>query len=537
MSRNSKIGADRTAAKGALLTEALEVRRLMSFSTAAPPYVIPTAPGVEVDPILTVGDAVPETDAATDRFDGPNVPQDGVYRMVGIPDGLGAFDNGDGTFTVLMNHELGPTQGTVRDHGSTGAFVSRWVLRKSDLKVISGDDQIKRVFLRDPGTGRFGPATTWAFNRLCSADLAEQTAFFDPRSGRGTRERIFLNGEETRPPGDIRHGKAFAHVVTGRDNGDSFELNELGEMAFENVVASPFPQRKTVVMSLDDSTNAFTANANPPDPTGAATQPSEVYVYVGEKRSTGNVVERAGLVGGGLFGVQVIGDPNEATVTGGERFNLVAMSKPAQDDGVVLQAESVSKQVTQFRRVEDGHWDPTNPNDFYYVTTDSFGGQTRLWRLRFDDVTRPESGGTIDLMYSASPGHVEGGAGPETEPRPGEMFDNMTVDSEGRILLQEDVGNNAHLGRIWLFDKDTRTVTELARHNPDLFLTPPVKTLDEESSGIIDISDIVGEGTYLFDVQAHVRLPDPELVEDGQFLAMTIDFDDLSGDDDDRDDD
>ncbi len=29
--------------------------------------------------------------------------------MVGIPDGLGAFDNHDGTFTVLMNHELGNT--------------------------------------------------------------------------------------------------------------------------------------------------------------------------------------------------------------------------------------------------------------------------------------------------------------------------------------------------------------------------------------------------------------------------------------------
>ena len=34
------------------------------------------------------------------------------WQMVGIPDGLGAFDNGDGTFTVLMNHELGATQGS-----------------------------------------------------------------------------------------------------------------------------------------------------------------------------------------------------------------------------------------------------------------------------------------------------------------------------------------------------------------------------------------------------------------------------------------
>jgi hypothetical protein len=30
--------------------------------------------------------------------------------MHGIPDGLGAFDNANGTFTLLMNHELGNTQ-------------------------------------------------------------------------------------------------------------------------------------------------------------------------------------------------------------------------------------------------------------------------------------------------------------------------------------------------------------------------------------------------------------------------------------------
>jgi len=37
--------------------------------------------------------------------------------------GLGAFDNGDGTFTVLMNHELGATSGVARAHGGKGAFV------------------------------------------------------------------------------------------------------------------------------------------------------------------------------------------------------------------------------------------------------------------------------------------------------------------------------------------------------------------------------------------------------------------------------
>ncbi|HLL88087.1 MAG TPA: hypothetical protein VK324_02175, partial [Tepidisphaeraceae bacterium] len=57
-------------------------------STTQSPYVTPRAPGVTTTSILSVGDGV------------------GGYRMAGVPDGLGAFDNGDGTFTVLMHHEL-----------------------------------------------------------------------------------------------------------------------------------------------------------------------------------------------------------------------------------------------------------------------------------------------------------------------------------------------------------------------------------------------------------------------------------------------
>jgi hypothetical protein len=88
------------------IIEHLEDRRLLS--TSALSYIVPTAPGVEIKPILTVGDTVPQSGG-------------GSYRMVGIPDGLGAFDNGDGTFTVLMNHELRDTVGIARDHGSKGA--------------------------------------------------------------------------------------------------------------------------------------------------------------------------------------------------------------------------------------------------------------------------------------------------------------------------------------------------------------------------------------------------------------------------------
>jgi hypothetical protein len=44
-------------------------------------------------------------------------------------------------------------------------------------------------------------------------------------------------------------------------------------------------------------------------------------------------------------------------------------------------------------------------------------------------------------------------------------------------------------------------------------------TQDEESSGIIDASDILGEGWFLLDVQAHYSLAG-ELVEGGQLLAL-----------------
>src|SRR6187549_2478026 len=47
-------------------------------------------------------------------------------KMAGLPDGMGAYDNGDGTFTVLMNHEFDAAVGIVRAHGNKGAFVSRW---------------------------------------------------------------------------------------------------------------------------------------------------------------------------------------------------------------------------------------------------------------------------------------------------------------------------------------------------------------------------------------------------------------------------
>jgi hypothetical protein len=467
--------------------EQLESRQLLS--TTAAPYLVPSAPGVTITPLMTTGESAANG-----------------YRMVGIPDGLGAYDNGDGTFTVLMNHELRNTQGINRAHGNKGAFVSKWIISKSTGEVLSGQDQIKKVFLYDPATSSYVNAAP-AFNRFCSANLAEQSAFYNPASGLGTKERIFTNGEEA------VNGRAMAHIVS---SGESFELAAMGNYAFENVVANPYPQNLTIVAAQDDSSRLFTSEGAG---TGTNEPPSEVYFYIGHKQKSGSIIDKAGLTNGMLHGLKVAKAATEAEITSGDRFRLVNLGDVSADNDVQLEAESIDKGVTQFRRPEDGAWDPTNPNIYYFVTTDIFDGDTRLWKLTFDDITDPAAGGKIEIAIDSPAG------------TPAEMFDNIAVDKNSNVVLLEDVGNNKHLGAVWERSAGG-TLTQVAAANPDLFdpnlIGPGVKgpnflTQDEEASGVIDMASILGPGWFMLDEQAHFTNTDPELVEGGQLLLMHID--------------
>src|SRR2546422_248923 len=167
-------------------------------STTIDPYLLPSVPGVQTVSILTVGDSV------------------GGYRMVGIPDGLGALRDPRQHVTLLMNHELGGTSGVVRKHGSKGAFVSRWTLDRRTLEVVAGEDftqSAQQVFLWD-ATARLYVRGTTAWERHCSADLPRPAAFF--HEGKGTRERLYMNGEE------VSRGRAWARVVTGVHAGEAW---------------------------------------------------------------------------------------------------------------------------------------------------------------------------------------------------------------------------------------------------------------------------------------------------------------------------
>jgi hypothetical protein len=150
------------------------------------------------------------------------------------------------------------------------------------------------------------------------------------------------------------------------------------------------------------------------------------------------------------------------------------------------------------------------------VTTASLTQNCRLWHLQFDDVERPEIGGTIEMLLKGTEGHG--------------MLDNVTIDRLGRIVMDEDPGNNARVSKVWAYQISTGEFVEVAHHNPKFFDpaqigTPDFITQDEETSGIIDAAHIFGPGWFLLDVQAHKVSTDTELVEGGQLLAMFIDPD------------
>jgi len=104
--------------------------------------------------------------------------------------------------------------------------------------------------------------------------------------------------------------------------------------------------------------------------------------------------------------------------------------------------------------------------------------------------------------------------------------DNIAINSHRQLLLCEDpnftlVGRDAS---IWLYDIPTGNFNRLVEMDTVLAhtLDPAYTNGKWESSGVIDATNIIGDGWWVFDVQAHYNIGDAELVEGGQLLTIQV---------------
>ena len=455
------------------------------------------------------------------------------YRMAGIPDGLGAYDNGDGTITLLVNHELAAGRGKVRGHGGTGAFVSRWVIDTSSLAVVSGADLVtspEKLLVFSDGAWKPGSGKSIDLSRFCSADLAPISTNYNAATQKGYNGHLFLTGEEA---GSLNQNRAFAFVPA---EGSGYQLPAFGfgvvndkvnpPPSWETLVANPDTSDATVVMAMSDGGT------------------SQVYVYAGTKMGSGSPVEKAGLTNGKIFALRVDGRAAE------DRDSGLGIGKSLVGKGAGVKfALAEPNKGTSFLRPEDGAWDPRNRNVFYFVSTDRNNfvadgtvgpnqdvtqvGRSRLWAITFDDaaavVTNGAAAGKIEMLLDGTEG--------------GDMFDNICIDKTGVIYLCEDSGNSRHNGKIWSYDTASGAFSTIMRFDPAKFgdindkkYTPPIEPFvdDKETSGIIDVTNLFqnaiwfkpGSRVLLAVVQAHFKydLNDSiggDLVEGGQLLLLT----------------
>ncbi|MDQ5976043.1 MAG: hypothetical protein QG661_3252 [Actinomycetota bacterium] len=501
-------------------------------------YMEPVASGVTMKALATAGDVI------------------GGVMWQGVPDGIGVLRDGD-DLTVFINHELSATNAVAstiaRANGAaTASTVSALNLDTASMSVTAARDLLSTVSWYNYATGSYGstpsapagaaakdefgsPNHTKALNRFCSShmvqpgDLAYTVTDAKGRSVTyGHTGPAYFTGEEG---GD--ESRAF-----GMDNaGNLVQLPRLGLAAWENFLVAPKSGKRTVVMGNED---------------GSATD-SQLWMYVGEKTTEGDWVTRAGLSNGQLYVMSINGIANDnvfrATVAKGSASQVSFNAIDHTVNGVQQNA-SARALGSELARVEDGAFDPNNPNDYYFVTTESNkdpkatapnpatpavsrdGGA--LWRLRFLDITNPMAGATLTML-------LDGSEVPYLS-KP----DNIDVDLAGNVLIQEDPGNNDHIARVVSYRISDGKLVTVAKFVDQYFKpgSPTLITRDEESSGITDVSEFLRKGEsdkasyYVLDAQVHASTlasrPDlagssaatkaalAQAIEGGQLYLMTV---------------
>lgn len=506
-----------------------------SAGVAKPVFVESSNAGVTLKPLVTAGDRI------------------GSFLVPGLIDGTGAYRDSKGMHLLSVSEYPYVAASTAKFNyaggQAQGSPITHFVVDPKTKAIKSASSAIKDVLWYDYSAKKHGekpvapagaasvdltgvPQHSKYLDRFCSATLRQSGAFSYRAPGStstiGYAGRVFLTGEET---GD--EGRAFGL----NSSGQLVQLPKLGLGSWENLVPSLKQSLSTVVIGTEDN----------------AANNSQLRLYVGKKLATGTWFDRAGLNNGKSYVLEAgeFADDTDIRASVSKNTEIPVRFNPVDNtvDGSTQNFEALVGGTT-LSRLEDGLFDPSNPNDYYFTTTESSGNSKAtaanpatpnikrdggaLWRLRFKDVAKPLSGATLTMI-------LDGSEAPYLN-KP----DNIEMDSSGNIFIEEDPGVNEHRSRLVVFQPATSKITVLATAKQRYFsaLGSDYLTNNEELTSVVDVSrhlrtSAADKKTYLvFSIQIHtdVAKTRPDITEPsalgklwpafrgGQLFLMTIDW-------------
>ena len=413
------------------------------FLTLAAPLARPLRADVRITPILSAGDTLFSDDPGATPF-----------VFAGQAGGLGERNRGDGTAEVFVSHEDAWLDGV------EGAMVSRLVLDLRNSGVLTGECLLR------PDRGYIGFA---------------HAALLDSRSG-FLRPEFVVNerGHRTRAP-----------LVSAIDalGGSIQDLPWLGAMRHKSTISLPATGGKSLVVMTGgssafsaDQLYLFVANSD----TDVLAGRGQLYVFRADPSAvpisshSASRLRRSIPVAGAFIPV----DPSAAR-------------SPATLDALVQNLGSLN-----FVRLEGLTADRERLNAFYFTDRLGYGqgaiiqtaaGGGRLYHMALDSFD-PTQVTELTVVLDSGEGD--------------DLFRPSSIDADDQcVMIQEYPGvRGIHPSRILRYDLRARrleTVAECAERDTRGRAAPSGVGGEWESSGITNASELFGEDSWLFTVQAH----------------------------------
>jgi Bacterial protein of unknown function (DUF839) len=463
--------------------------------------------GYQYTPLFTVGETITGTN----------------YTPIGILDGIGALDVGNNRVRALVNHEVRSTQGafykinpgTANELQIRGARISYFDIDQTSRQIVDAGLAYDRVYDRSynliTSTGQFELSPTLGgLDRFCSGAAFGRYSF---GTGIGFEDTVYFAGEET------TNGSQWVLDVVNRD---LWAAPEMGRGAWENWTEINTSRTDRVALIGGDDTGS-----------------APLYLYIGEKNSGGDFLDRNGLKNGRLYVWKADNgdlDPRNFSGTGSTRAgkwvevdNTSSASELLNNYPTAnnLRAQADTLGAFSFSRPEDV---ATNPRDGSQIVLASTGsnadGGADLWGTVyiFDNELVFDANGDLDTNATTVSARIlyDGNDAGDQFASPDfglRSPDNLDWSDNGVIYIQEDRSfsgfgqTSREEASIWRLNSTTGQATRVGQVNrsaslPDTQTDGSPNDLGNwETSGILDVTNLFptrpGEKLFILDVQAH----------------------------------